>query len=217
MVLLASFSHLYMGTIVPCAIALPLATAIYKYRHLHAPVKVFALYLLLNGLCNFVADALAGRDINNLPLLHVYTPVEFALLLLYYRGIMGNVGIARYTYIIVALFTGFCIINSLLLQSIYRYNSYAKPLSGIIIMVYALYYFKLSLDSETGVVESQKPYLWLNAGLLLYFGGSFFLFAYANLIPEQFMNTLMWNIHATLVLIMYLLFTTGLAYAKRER
>jgi hypothetical protein len=79
-------------------------------------------------------------------------------------------------------------------------------------------YFKQALDSQETPGIHQRVYSWINAGLLIYFGGSFFLFLSANQVLENFfMNTVFWNIHATLVLLMYSLFTTGLFHAKGYR
>jgi hypothetical protein len=203
-----------MAIIVPFAITLPVSIALYKYRYFSKALKIFTIYLLLNGLCNLIAAIAASKKVNNLPLLHLYTVLEFVLLSLYFRHLISSH--PKIIYAILYVFSTFCIVNSLLFQSIYQYNSYTRSLSGIIIVMYMLFYFKNSLDGKLAGHPEQMVYSSLNSGLMIYFGGSFFLFAYANVImTDAYMNTVFWSIHATLVLVMYVFFTKGLLDAKK--
>ncbi len=207
-----------MAIIVPVAITLPLTVAILRYKYLSPALRFFIIYLVLNGAGNLCASILAYRRINNLPVLHVYTVLEFVLISFFYKKILRTHIPAKVINAIVYTFIAFCIINTSFFQPIYSYNSYSRAFSCIIIMGYALYCFKHALDAADGDDGERQIPLWINAALLLYFGGSLFLFISANLIlSDSFMNTIFWTIHATLVLIMYFLFTMGFLNAGRNR
>lgn len=217
MVILVSISYVYMVVLVPSALIAPLSYALWNYRRLPASLKWFTGYLLLNAAGNILAAWLASRRINNLPVLHVYTVFEFVLLSLCYRKLLAP-RMKGWIYIVMSLFVVFCMVNSMFLQSIYKYNSYARSVSAILVSVYAIQYFKHTLDSSIQSATLHKVFSWINAGLLIYFAGSFFLFLLANqILGDFFMNTIVWNVHATLVLLMYSLFTVGLYHAKRFR
>ncbi len=213
-----SFSYLYMAVIVPLVITGPLFIAIYKYKYLPGPAKLFTFYLLLSGCGDLVADIVAARHLNNMPVLHIYTLLEFLLISVYYKKIFNSLAASRCINITMALFTLFHIVNSVFVQSIYSYNTYSRSLSGIIIVIYTLYYFKMTLDDTGALSRSQKIFLYINAAFLLYFGGGLFLFISSNMIiSNHYLNTVIWDIHATLVLIMYTLFTIALIHVRKYR
>ena len=213
-----SISDIYQGMIVPNAVIAPLLIALYQYKRLSVALRLFTIYLLLSGLGNVVSVSLANQNINNLPPLHLYTLVEFLVISGYYKLVLGNVAVSRRINFIMIAFTIFCIVNAIFIQSIYSYNTYPRSAGAIVIIIYTLIYFKNALDNVSASANDKKGIPYINGGFLLYFGSSFFLFITANMFrPYYYLNTVIWDIHATLVLIMYALFTVGLAYAKRDR
>jgi hypothetical protein len=213
-----SGSYTYMVIIVPITIIAPLAVGLPKFNHGSPTIKLLILYLLLSGIFNLGAAILAAKRINNLPFLHLFTAFELIILCLFYKHVFNSKKITRVIYTLMSVFFIFSIINSFFFENVFTYNSYARSLEAIIILSIALYYFKNSLDRYTNDTVTQKPLFYFNSAFIVYFGGSFFLFISANLIRKNIvLNTVMWNIHATLVLIMYILFTIGLLHVKKLR
>ncbi len=210
-------SHIYMGVIVPLAIVLPLTAAVVQYKGLPEACKILTWYLLMAGVTNLIAKMLAMQRINNLPVLHIYTLVEFAILSMFYRSVFKGSEVRKWILPVLSLFFCFCVVSAIFFQTIFIYNSYSRSVSAIIMMIYSIAYFKNALDRDDLPSMDFSPLLWINAALLVYFGGAVFLFASSNLIQSNLvMNIIFWNIHASLVLIMYILFTIGLLHAKRN-
>src|SRR6201999_1594371 len=93
----------YMGVIVPSAILIPVSAGAHRYKKLKASRLLF-LYLLIGGIINLWGIILARKGINNLPLLHAYTVLEFLVVTLFYRKILTNKHISQILTILLFLF-----------------------------------------------------------------------------------------------------------------
>lgn len=203
------FSLLYTGEIVPALTLLPIIVAIRLYRVITHALKAILFYLFVAAVFNIVASIFSHS--NNLPLLHIYTVVEFLFLLpFYYKLLSGK----KVVLVLGILFPVWAVINSLVVQNIYGFNSYSRATEALIMTIFALMYLADVTKEEWG----GRPENWANAGLLLYFSGALSQFAFSNVVsayaPVMF-KMLIWDIHATFVLIMYLLFTVAFLKCRR--
>jgi hypothetical protein len=207
----------YEAVIVPLCVLIPMVPALVKYRILSAELKVLSWYLFMSAGSNVITSMLAHNRVNNMPVLHIYTFMELAVLGIFYRKAFGSTTLARYIPILIFSFFALCIANLLFFQNIYTYNTYTKSVEAIIVIFLAVNYFKKTLDA-TGVQTVHRNVLpYVNSGLLIYFSGSFILFVIPNMIlfvPGIFGHVI-WAVHATLLLIMYLLFATALWKYKK--
>ena len=114
----------------------------------------------------------------------------------------------------IALFIAICIPYATFLGSMYAYNLVPRTLESIAIGTLAIIFFFRQLNPGNRRPEAAS---WMNAGLLLYFSGSFFLFLFFEVIAKaRSVNNLAWVLHATLVLLMYLLFTIGFLRTRKQ-
>jgi len=204
----------YMGVVVPSAILIPVSVGAQRYNKLKASRFLF-LYLLIGGIINLWAIILARKGVNNLPLLHAYTVLEFLVVTLFYKKILANKLISQVLTTLLFLFPAWAILNWLFFQNMHTYNSYARSPEAILIMGMSIAYL-IKEDHPDGISWTGNPFNWMNAGLMLYFSGSLFLFTFSNfIIPNRVVNAYIWNFHATLVLIMYLLFTAGFIKCRK--
>jgi len=89
-------------------------------------------------------------------------------------------------------------------------------------MIYSLIYF--AQNNEDGIEKKWvvNPINWVSTGLLLYFSGALFIFSFSNMTSLQkvskyhSLDVLIWDIHATLLLIMYLLFAIGFSKCRKN-
>ena len=206
-----------MAVIVPLAIVIPFLASIYKWKLLSSALRIFTYYLILCCIGNIISGLFASKHQNNLPALHIYTCIEFLFISLFYKKISSKLPILL-IYLLILCFVVFCITDSFFLQNILIHNSYARSLESAIVILYSLLFLKESLDNDSPKHQYNKTLVYINFAFLMYFGGSFFLFLFVNfLTSNQFLNYFVWNLHATLVLIMYILFTIGLLHVKKLR
>jgi len=81
---------------------------------------------------------------------------------------------------------------------------------AILLVCFSLYYFITTAADDEAAPWASQPDNWVNAGILLYFSGALAQFAFSNVVDvtaSQAIKLLIWELHATLVLIMYILFT----------
>jgi hypothetical protein len=207
---------LYIGIIIPLSILIPLIVALYRYHQLPAPAKSIFHYLVFSGVINCIAIIMARNGINNLPLLHLYTMAEFVLLTIFYRQVFSR-RIERLFYpYLAAIFAVFCIVNAVFFQPVFSYNTYPRTIESLLLIIMALLFFYKMLSSEQEGAWYKNTFTWFNIGLLLYFSGSLSLFLLSDvLLKNKQLNEMAWIIHATLVLVMYLLFASGFLNCKK--
>jgi len=211
--------YLYVTVIVPATVLVPLSTALIKKTFKQRYLKIIFLYLIFSGLSDLAERLLGIHHINNLPLLHFYTIVEFLFILRFFQLSFNDPLVSRLTGWLMVIFSGFCILDFIFIQSIYKFNSYPRPISALIIIGLCLFYFFKHSESENQKPWVDAPLNWMVTGLLVYFGSSLFHFAFLNVLNENVSENVYFifgTIHATLVMVMYLLFTAGFLYAKNE-
>lgn len=209
----------YRQIIVPASILIPIFIAISRFRNLPAYAKCLLIYLVISGIVNTIATILAKNHMNNLWLLHIYTILESFLLLYYFKLITLNRSVNSAIRVLLWAFPLFCIINFLFLQSLYNFNTYARPVEAIIFITLCAVYWWQGNEEDSEKPWGNIPNNWIVTGLMLYFAGAFFLFLLAKYIMTGVANkkawNLVWDTHATLVLIMYLLIAVGFTKCKK--
>jgi hypothetical protein len=175
----------------------------------------FVCFALLTEIgLNVLADVFDVKY--NLPLLHIYAPIEFLLLsLVYYRHLVGHVN----RYVLLAIIVGFgvfCILNPLLLQGWNEYSQ-ARSFSSIILIGFSiLYYHKVMVEARVESL-SKEPMVWINTAVLFYFAGNLFYNALFKLILEysrEFSKLTTWYF-GILNVMFYLLIAIGFYKAGR--
>lgn len=192
----------------PASTFIPITMGFCHYRRLSARQRALLLYLCVAAVTNSIASIYSHR--NNLPLLHIYTMLEFILLIRYYILVFSGKRIVPYLVAAGIIFPVFCVINFLFIQSIYTYNSYTRPVEAIILVLCSLLYIVKSSSGEEDQQWTDVPDNWVNAGILLYFSGALTQFSFSNVLEAVASHSVIMLIlvlHATLVLIMYILFT----------
>jgi hypothetical protein len=210
-----------MGYIVPAFVFMPIGAALRRYSCIDRPLKIIFCYLLLDGTTNVIAVTLAHFNMHNLPLLHIFTILEFLLLSWFFLEIFHEQRIRRIIVYMMVIFPLLCVINFTFFQSINRFNTNTRPLEALILMAYSLL-FSVRANEKGDKKWSGDPISLVNTGILLYFSGALFIFSFSNITSGHpiasrlnILNLVIWDIHATLVLAMYLLFTLGMLKCKR--
>lgn len=212
--------YLFAGVIVPAAVIIPVAAAVISKSYRQPLLRVICSYLVFSGLINIAERIMGHYKINNLPLLHLYTIGECLFIMYFFYGVFQfKDRIGKSILWAMFIFTAYALVNMFFIQGIYQHNSYVRPVGSLLINGLCLYYF----FSQTRAIHStswiSEPINWMVTGFLVYFGSSLFHFAFLNIISEKAsmqVYFLLGTIHASLVLVMYLLFTAGFIYGNRR-
>lgn len=206
----------YTGIIVPSFVVLPIVVALFKTKKWEAPQRLSFFYLVLSGLFNILAKVTAVHKINNLPLLHLYTILEFVLLCALFKSIFIETRIKKFLTIIMVVFPLIALGYIFSTDALFSYNPLPRFLEGLVLMLLCIYFLMLDLNR---LDHNHSMFSFtIIVGMLLYFSSSLILFALPELIREnKDMNRLIWSIHATFVLMMYICFTVAFIKLKKNK
>ncbi len=114
-------------------------------------------------------------------------------------------------------FSLFAVLNFIFLQDVHSFNSYPRTVDALAIIALCLIYFYNYNESYNQTPWHRHSSNWIVSGLLIYFGSSIMHFAFLDLLYKHAtlnVNYIFGDIHATLVMIMYLFIAIGFNYAK---
>jgi hypothetical protein len=214
-----TLSDLYSGYVVPGATLLPIGAGIVWYKKLGRAIHALVIYLCIALLINIAGIIMASYNKNNLPLLHVYTAFELVAVTWYYQRAFANKQITKWMRLVMIVYPVLCIINFSFFQSIYTFNTYTRPLEAIIVIIFSGMYLSTPGTADKKQLTGTAG-RWIASGFMLYFCTSFFQFVFSNVMhnhASREMRLLVWNIHDTFVLIMYIFFFIAIKHERSER
>jgi hypothetical protein len=198
----------------PWLVIIPLILSLRHYlKDRSKELKPLIVYLALSLFINTLGFWLWSRSINNLPVLHIYTVLEFYALMWFYIVVFNNVTIKKIILLVSIAFTLFAIIDSWLLESIFTFNTIGRSAEAFIIIIACLTYFIKMISTDViGSELNLRRIKYINSGIFIYFSGSIALFTFSNeinaLAKQLILN--IWSIHTLLVVIFYLILTISL-------
>lgn len=213
MISVKDLSIIYIGYVVPFSGIVPLGIGLYKFRRLEPGLRIIVGYLLLSVSCSVAGTVLASQNMNNMPVVHVYTFLELILLSAFYLSIFRR---SVFRYLIAFLSTAlliFLVMDTLLPGKIYHFNNNGKSLEALLIILCAVAYFISALDhtDNNKAARSNTSLTYINAGLLLYFSSSLILFIINTIDPRYIsISIVVWDMHASFLLLMFILFSRAL-------
>jgi len=173
------------------------------------------LYIIVNGVINATVSFLAWRGINNMPIFHIYTILEFIVISFFFKSVHNNKLYTLFSCIILLIFIILSVINSIFIQGIWIFNTYSRSIEAVILIGYCIF----GLIQLINKMDSfNNSVFWYTSGLLVYFSASFVLFIVANLTLgiDKSLNWILWHIHAFMVFILYIFITKGFYLGKRR-
>jgi len=191
------------------------------YKKLPREIQYFSWFIFISFGVQVLASILFFSKENNLPLLHFYTVAGFLCLINFYKHLFDGLIKPRLLWIIGILFGVYSIINSIFIQDIYSFNSYALSVEAILIIILSLTAFAFLMNDivREKRIKIIKSLNWINAGLFIYYASSLLIFYFGNMIIS-FSSTPMvrytWFIYALFTIIMYICFFIGLWKRPRK-
>jgi len=191
------------------------------YRRLEKTSRIFAWFVICSTIVQIIALILWLLKKNNMPLLHLYVPVGFALLAWYYRDVLGKLIAKGMIDVIILLFLCFSIVNSIFFQSIFIFNSNALTVESILLIILSIFTFIVLLNQQLySITERVKLGLsWINSGILIYYSSTLLLFYFSNYCMRHYnvnVNAYTWMFHSFASIIMYTCFFVGLWKQVKE-
>lgn len=177
-----------------------------KILRVRPDLKWFEAMLILSFFIQVMARVFTVLYGNNLPLLHLYTLLEFIFIsLFYYQILFKSFIFIKYFYCFLGVISSIIIYNSIAIEPITGFNSNAKGLTQIIIIGYAIFYFFNGISVD--VIENKLVLSRINAAILLYYAGSLFIFVFAGFLLNNspLINGYFWKFNTVLYIVFLVL------------
>ena len=202
------WNELYDSTTLPviCLLGSCILAGCY-WKRLPDPMQVLAIFLFFNLFIEIAARIASHVWRQNLPLLHIYTLGECLLLSIFYRHILDDESVFRkHFYWITGGTLILVVLNTVFLQKPTEFNSYAKTLVQILVILNALdYSFRFSEQTLSDTLLN-RMLRWVNAAILVYYCGSLFVFMSSQFdIKTGGALRILWHINTVLNLIFHII------------
>jgi len=195
----------------------PLVAGISRFKRVSRPVKIICIHIFIAAVFEIISRWYWLHRQNNLFLLHLYTFWELEIISLFYlqllRQRMMQWGIAA-GMIVFALFSW---ADAFYMDGLKHFNTYARPVACIMMMVYAIVYLYKRLSDAQPISFTKEAVLILNAAFLFYFSVSFFLFLLSNYMLQDAAKThTVWAMHTLVAAIFYTTIGRAIWMAPRQ-
>jgi len=195
-------------SIAPFTIFIPLILSIRRIGGSNKVQSWLSLVIFVYAITEFLFF-FTGKHLhqNNLYLTHIVPVIEFALLVCFFRVTLSEKAIK----ILIISFTILSILNVLFVENLNEFNTLARAIEALILIIISLMYFYTLLQDLSEQYIERSPLFWIATSILIYFSGSFFIFIYGNYImPSAKLSLTFWAIHALFSIIKYILLTVAL-------
>jgi hypothetical protein len=172
--------------------------------------------MALSVATQIMSFALWKMKTNNFPILHVYTLIEYIILLKFYSRILKGFVPKSMLAVLLYCFPAYSIFDSLLVESLFTFNTYSRSIEALILITLAVCWF-VKIIGETDEERSRAAGLnYTNSGFMVYFAGSLILFSYGSYVEKMAIESRinLWTIHTFLAAQLYIQITIGLWKAK---
>jgi hypothetical protein len=179
------------------SVALPLVIGLLRIKRLQI-IQRYVLALVVFSILVELAAVVLGRllHLRNLPLLHVFSVVQFTLLWLIFAQRLIPPFSKRFFWGILVAFWAFAIVCAVWIDGIYNFNAHARSFGAILIIIFCLSYFYQRLRMLDLENLEADPLFWVATGSLIYFSGSLILFIISNyILPDEAMSISIWGVH----------------------
>lgn len=150
-------------------LALCLITLFFKYKRIGKTHFWFLPLIILAIITQVVGDILEHKNIKHYFVFHIYQPIEFLLLSIYYSRLFRNIILKKTVLFTMVPFLGF--------HLVYYWSRFNNldftdfTIQAIIIFSWCMIYFIQLLRGEHNSILSKDADFWINSANILFYTG----------------------------------------------
>lgn len=156
------------------SIIIPIVFGLIYYKNLNKPFKRLVWFFAFCVAMEFGATILANKLGNNMPLLHFFSLIEFAMFTSMFFKYFG-INIKKY-YVLVVMFLLIALFDALFFNTIYKFNSLTRTLMCVVLIIASLYFYYSNIKSNQSINLYTQPMYWFSTAIIIYFSINFFTF-----------------------------------------
>jgi hypothetical protein len=169
-------SILFLAYLSLASAGIPLFAGFLQWKRLHGNLKLIFFIPVASVLADIISLGMMNYRINTWPLINLFFLIQFSLLF----QILDE---PRKNTLLRILFFGcfsFGLLDFFFIQGPKTFNSYTSYVGGIL-MIISVLHFLYHLLTKMPVERVQTlPLFWIAFGVLIYYGGTLFLFLFNN-------------------------------------
>jgi hypothetical protein len=159
-------------------------------------MKILVSYFAVAFFFELLGLYLINKGFNNLWMTHVYSIIEYTLLIIVFSCWQKNQMFRKILQWSIPVFAIMGITNMIRLQDLHHVNSYGLTVEGMILVGVSAYtLFELNREGAGSLLR--EPRFLIGTGVLLYFTSTVIFFALSNVLlsfPRQ-TALLVWSLH----------------------
>ena len=164
-------------------------------------------YCLFNSSANVLTTFLSPQI--SYHILVLFTTIEYLIFAYLFSLIIENKGFRKIIIFLSLLFLIITIINFDFGKN-KNFDSLSIGIETIFIMVYAFFYLYEQLNNLTDSFIYNRYHFWIAIGILIYLGGSFFIYIFADKVDSQILDDY-WFLTYVFYIIKNIFFAIGIA------
>lgn len=195
------------------SVLIPILVGLRMWRPLKygAARKLLFLFTAISLIFEGIAYTTSYYKIDNLHFLHIYTIIEFSMIVYLFSKAEESFFPIKAKHILVIGFAFFALLNGLFIEGFKHFNANVRTIESLILIFLSLLFFYKILQDSTIRKFERRPMFWIGVAVLIYFSGNlltFLLSEYA--LSSKKMSYLIWSFHALINIIKNILFAIAL-------
>lgn len=158
------------------SVVIPLVVGILYFRNRTNALKILSAFVVIGLVVEVINSLSYYSHINNMPVFHVYTYIEFAVISSIFFLILESRKLKIAIVGMAVLFYTFSAVNLVYWESLSDFNSNQFAVEALIVFLYCIAYYSQLLKNPEFIRLEQHPYFILVSGYFIYFSGTFTLF-----------------------------------------
>ncbi|MCE7991800.1 MAG: hypothetical protein HEP71_07465 [Roseivirga sp.] len=206
-------SHIAIG--IPL---LPATLGARNWKFFNSDARTFTLltwFIFINGIAAYLVERLIG---SNMPLFHLYILVETVTLLYILKRLLQPFFPSKISNTTLISFVLLWLFNVSFGDGISGYPTYILAVKAALLIIFSAGWF-VKVQKEKTVQHPERLFaFWLSTGVLIYSSGNMLLFTFSNYIfvQRKYVFVAIWDVHAILVILLYLIYTIALIWARKN-
>jgi hypothetical protein len=186
---------------------IPIIIGLLVYTKLNPPYKILFGFLCIAVIADIIAKQFGQYYGNNMPILHIFTPIETCAYLLVFRGLKDNsILVIKSLNIAIGVTLVLSLIDAFFWGGIWEYNALSRSTEGLMLVAFSLNRLYFLLNQPYKANFFKQPQIWMLFGILIYFSSSFIFFTLPHGVLQTPISKLSHEIHAIMNIFCNLLF-----------
>lgn len=197
---------------------LPLFIGVLRYKNLSNGLRCVVLLVAVMFVTDIVLSYFGDSERFAMYVPRVYTLIEFVAITVFFISITSRKILRLVMWVMPAPFIAVVVVD-FLMEGLMKRDDLSVGIESLIFIVYSLItLYNILRDVEYPNLLA-TPQFWIISAILLYFGGSIFVFISTNYIAQisSEIYGLLWGVHAVIGMLFYSVLAVGLWKAKESR